>query len=114
QFRGDTLAYFGDTSSISQISWKEFFHDPTLKDLIDSALVNNYDMQTALKNIEIANKWVKQNKWNYFPQVDANIANANKQFRSKNFGSGPSTKWYERHGTTASENMFTYLSQFGT
>ena len=114
KFRGDTLAYFGDTSSISQISWKEFFHDPTLKDLIDSALANNYDMQTALKNIEIANKWVRQNKWNYFSEVDATIASANKQYRSKEFGSGPSTRWYDRKGTKAPENMFTYLSQFGT
>jgi len=114
QFRGDTLAYFGDTSSISQISWKEFFHDPTLKDLIDSALTNNYDMQIALKNIEIANKWLRQNRMNYLPEVDVTIAEINKQYRSKEFGSGPSTKWYERKGTKAPENMFTYLSQFGT
>lgn len=114
QFRGDTLAYFGDTSSISQISWKEFFHDPTLKDLIDSALANNYDMQTALKNIEIANKWLRQNRMNYLPEVDATIAGVNKQYRSKEFGSGPSTKWYEKHGTKAPENMFSYLNQFGT
>ncbi|WP_156308510.1 efflux transporter outer membrane subunit [Sphingobacterium endophyticum] len=114
QFRGDTLAYFGDTSSISQISWKEFFHDPTLKDLIDSALTNNYDMQTALKNIEIANKWLRQNRMNYLPEVDATIAGVNKQYRSKEFGSGPSTKWYEKHGTKAPENMFSYLNQFGT
>mgnify|MGYP003576679322 FL=1 len=114
KFRGDTLAYFGDTSSISQISWKEFFHDPTLKDLIDSALSNNYDMQTALKNIEIANKWMRQNRFNYLPEVDATIAGVNKQYRSKHFGSGPSTRWYEFNNKKAPENMFTYTSQFGT
>lgn len=114
QFRGDTLAYFGDTSSISRISWKEFFHDPTLKDLIDSALTYNYDMRTAMKNIDIANKWMRQNRFNYLPEVDATIAGVNKQYRSKEFGSGPSTRWYDRKGTKAPENMFTYTSQFGT
>lgn len=114
QFRGDTLSYFADTSSISNISWKDFFHDPTLKELIDSALVNNYDMKTALLNIEIASKQLRQNKYNYLPEVDATIGSMNKQWRSKDFGSGPSSKWYEKHGTKASENMFTYLSQFGS
>ncbi len=114
QFRGDTLSYFADTSSISNISWKDFFHDATLKELIDSALVNNYDMKTALLNIEIASKQLRQNKYNYLPEVDATIGSMNKQWRSKEFGSGPSSKWYERHGTKASENMFTYLSQFGS
>ena len=114
QFRGDTLSYFADTSSISNISWKDFFHDPTLKELIDSALVNNYDMKTALLNIEIASKQSRQNKYNYLPEVDATIGSMNKQWRSKDFGSGPSSKWYEKHGTKASENMFTYLSQFGS
>lgn len=114
QFRGDTLSYFADTSSISRISWKEFFHDPTLKELIDSALLNNYDMKTALLNIEIASKQLGQNKYNYLPELDATIGSANKQWRSNDFGSGPSSKWYERHGTKASKNMFTYVSQFGS
>lgn len=114
KFRGDTLAYFGDTSSISRLSWKEFFHDPTLKDLIDSALAYNFDMKTALRNIEIANKWMRQNRLNYLPEIDATIASANKQYRSKEFGSSPSARWYDRKGTDAPDNMFTYLSQFGT
>lgn len=114
QFRGDTLAYFGDTSSISRISWKGFFHDATLKELIDSALANNYDMQTALANIEIANKWMRQNRLNYLPEVDATIASANKQYRSNEYGSSPSSKWYERKGKEPGESMFTYQSQFGS
>ncbi|MVZ67153.1 efflux transporter outer membrane subunit [Sphingobacterium sp. DK4209] len=113
-YRGDTLAYFGDTTSISKTTWKQFFHDPTLKDLIDSALNNNFDMKTALLNIEIANKELRRNKLDYLPQVDMVIAGANKQWRSKEFGSSPSARWYERHGTKAPENMFTYLSQYGT
>lgn len=114
QFRGDTLAYFGDTSSISRLSWKEFFHDPTLKELIDSALANNYDMQTAVANIEIANKWLRQNRLNYLPEVDATIASANKQYRSVEYGSAPSAKYHDRKGIEPGETMYTYQSQFGS
>ncbi len=114
QFRGDTLDYFGDTTSISQIAWKDFFHDSTLLALIDSGISNNYDIKTALLNTRIANLQLLQNRANYLPTVDATIASANKQWRSKEFGSGPSAKWYDRHQKEASENMFTYLSQFGT
>ena len=114
QYRGDTLAYFADTSSFSQISWRDFFHDPLLKELIDTALINNNDVKTALLNIEIANKKLRQNKLNYLPEVNLDIATANKQYRSSNFGSSPSSLWYEKNGTEAPSTMFTYLSQFGT
>lgn len=113
-YRGDTLTYFGDTTSISKTTWKQFFHDPTLKTLIDSALAHNFDMKTALLNIEIANKELRRNKLDYLPQVDMVIAGANKQWRSKDFGSAASSKWYEHKGSKAPESMFTYLSQYGT
>ncbi|MGE8302012.1 MAG: RND transporter, partial [Sphingobacterium paramultivorum] len=66
-FRGDTLDYFGDTSSMGLIHWKSFFHDPTLKILIDSALANNFEMKTALLNLQISTRVLAQNKANYLP-----------------------------------------------
>ncbi len=114
QFRGDSLSNFGDTSSISSLSWQNFFQDQHLKSLIDSALTHNYDMKIALLNIDLASKQLKQNKYNYLPDVDATIGSVNKQWRSKEFGSSASSKWYEKHGTKAPETMYTYLSQFGT
>ena len=113
-FRGDTLDFFGDTSSMGLIQWTSFFHDPTLKLLIDSALANNFDMRTALLNLQISNRVLAQNKANYLPTVDATIAGVNRTWRSKDFGSGPLSKYYERKGEKAPENMFVYQSQFGT
>src|ERR1700761_4504742 len=62
-----------DTSSVADIPWKSFFTDATLQKLIDSAIVKNFDMQVAIKNIESAQLLVKQVKWNYLPQADLNV-----------------------------------------
>jgi multidrug efflux system outer membrane protein len=62
-----------DTSSVADIPWKSFFTDATLQKLIDSAIVKNFDMQVAIKNIESAQLLVKQVKWNYVPQADLNV-----------------------------------------
>lgn len=69
-FRGDVTH---DTTSIADIPWKSFFTDATLQQLIDSALVKNYDMQLAIKNIDAAQLLVKQVKWNYVPAVGLNV-----------------------------------------
>jgi multidrug efflux system outer membrane protein len=66
-------AQTGDTTSIADIQWKNFFTEPTLQKLIDSAIANNYDMQIAVKNIESSELLFKQVKWNYTPQVNLNV-----------------------------------------
>jgi multidrug efflux system outer membrane protein len=68
-----------DSSSIADIQWKNFFTDVTLQKLIDSAIVKNYDMQIAVKNIDEAQLLFKQVKWNYVPAVGLNVtANTNR------------------------------------
>ena len=89
-FRGATVA---DTTSIANIPWKNFFTDPTLQKLIDSAIVNNYDMQLAIKNIDAAQLLVKQVKWNYVPTVGLNIT-ASSQRPSDNSLTGLSLAQY--------------------
>jgi len=114
-FRGDsTLSPVADSVSIAEIKWRDFFHDSTLNALIDTALRLNYDVKTALLNIEIANRQLLQNKANYLPTLSADIATMNKQWRSANFNSGPSTRWYDKKGEEAPKNMYSYVSQFGT
>jgi multidrug efflux system outer membrane protein len=58
-----------DTAGIASIEWKQFFTNSSLQQLIDSAIVNNYDMQSALKNIEAAQLIVKQSKLGYLPEA---------------------------------------------
>ncbi|RZJ31618.1 MAG: efflux transporter outer membrane subunit [Flavobacterium sp.] len=64
-----------DTTTISDIKWKQFLNEPDLTALIDAALAKNFDIQIAEKNLEIANLQYKEAKWGNVPQVTA-FANA--------------------------------------
>lgn len=67
-----------DSSNIAGIQWKNFFTDPSLQQLIDTAIINNFDMQMALRNIDAAQLIVKQTKFSYWPdaklQAGANLS----------------------------------------
>src|ERR1700743_2145228 len=82
-----------DTSSVADIQWKSFFTDITLQKLIDSAILKNYDMQIAVKNIEASQLLFKQVKWNYVPEVGLNVT-ANTQRPSDNSLTGLSLSQY--------------------
>src|SRR5258708_12574082 len=69
QFRN---AAQGDTTNIASLPWKSFFGDPALQQLIDSAIVRNYDMQIALKNIQSAQLVLGQSKLGYWPDLSLN------------------------------------------
>ncbi|HWK04306.1 MAG TPA: efflux transporter outer membrane subunit [Puia sp.] len=76
QFRNEAQA---DSTSVADLPWKSFFADTTLQRLIDSAIVRNYDMQVALKNIESAQLTLKQAKLGYYPDLTLGItANRNR------------------------------------
>jgi NodT family efflux transporter outer membrane factor (OMF) lipoprotein len=61
-----------DTTSIGSLPWKSFIADPTLQQLIDSAIERNYDMQVALKNIQSARLVLGQSRLGYWPDVNFN------------------------------------------
>ena len=50
--------------------WEELFTDPYLKNLIDSALVNNTDLQTAILRVEQAQAGLYSAKWAYSPSLN--------------------------------------------
>jgi outer membrane protein, multidrug efflux system len=64
----------GDTVSIADEKWQEFFSDTTLRQLIDTALVHNYDLQTALTRISISGQEVKRAKAAFLPTLSAQIS----------------------------------------
>jgi multidrug efflux system outer membrane protein len=91
-----------DSSSVGDMQWKTFFADATLQNLIDSAILRNYDMQIAVKNIEASQLLFKQVKWNNVPQVDLNVS-ANSSRPSDNSLDGLSLAQYDI-GTKHIEN----------
>ena len=60
-----------DSANIATISWKEYFSDKNLISLIDTALINNYDVLIALQRIEAASARVQFSKGMLLPSVSA-------------------------------------------
>lgn len=112
-YRGDWTSSPGD-SAFYTIKWRDLFNDPLLIALIDSGLVNNFDMRIALKNIEIANRNLFNNKLEYLPSVSATLGSVNKQYRSDDYYSSPSSKWYAENGKTPPESLYLQQSQYAT
>ncbi len=53
----------------AEMSWREFFTDPLLQDLIDSALVRNTDLKAARLTVEQAQASLKAAKLAYLPSL---------------------------------------------
>jgi multidrug efflux system outer membrane protein len=58
-----------DTASAATLSWREYFSDQNLLNLIDTALANNFDALTALQRIEAAQAGVIYSKGELLPTV---------------------------------------------
>lgn len=113
-FRGahvtDSIA---DTVNIADIPWSDFFTDSVLTMLIDSAVVNNFDIQAAIKNIEIANQSLRQSRAAFFPEIGAELGGTNHQWRSSDFYSSPSSGWYDRENRgDPPKDFYMYQSQY--
>ncbi|TDO24799.1 efflux transporter outer membrane subunit [Pedobacter duraquae] len=90
QFRDVTST---DSTSIATFPWKEFFTDPAISTLIDSALVKNYDLQIALKNMESSALLYSQSKAGNIPSLFLNVT-ANTSRPSDNSLNGLSTSTF--------------------
>jgi NodT family efflux transporter outer membrane factor (OMF) lipoprotein len=56
-------------NSIAELSWREFFTDPLLQQLIDSVLARNTDFNSARIAVEQAQASLKATKLGYLPSV---------------------------------------------
>ena len=58
-----------DTTSTARVRWKEFFTDPNLTALIDTALQGNQELNITLQEIQIARNEVQARRGEYLPSV---------------------------------------------
>jgi NodT family efflux transporter outer membrane factor (OMF) lipoprotein len=65
--------YLKESSDITNVAseelWKDYFNDPYLKDLIETALANNQELNITLQEIEIAKNEIRIRKGEYLPSV---------------------------------------------
>ncbi|MBS1682182.1 MAG: efflux transporter outer membrane subunit [Bacteroidetes bacterium] len=76
-----------DTVNTAKIKWDEFFTDANLRALIDTALMNNQELNIILQEINIANNEVRSRKGAYLPFIDVyGGASVEKTARHTRFG----------------------------
>ncbi len=66
---GDNVTLTGDSTSIAELSWREFFTDPLLQRLIDTALTRNTDINSARIAIQQSEASLAAAKQGFFPSV---------------------------------------------
>ena len=67
-FRGEEGA--AQQASIADQPWWEVFKDERLKELIQTALTNNYDLRVAVTRVEQARQIARQAKSQFYPQLN--------------------------------------------
>ncbi|WP_133271484.1 TolC family protein [Hymenobacter radiodurans] len=58
-----------DSTSTAKVRWQDFFTDPSLKALIDTALQNNQELNITLQEIEISRNEIRARQGEYLPFV---------------------------------------------
>ncbi len=58
------------TNTLAEIPWWDFFKDPELKELVATALTNNYDLRIAFARVEQARALAAQNRALLLPQLE--------------------------------------------
>lgn len=66
---GSNVKVTADTTVMTEMSWREFFTDPLLQRLIDTALVRNTDMNSARITIQQSEASLAAAKQAFFPSV---------------------------------------------
>jgi outer membrane protein, multidrug efflux system len=62
-----------DSVNTAYMQWREFFKDPYLHALIDTALGNNQELNIMLQDIQIAQNEVRARKGQYLPFVNVGV-----------------------------------------
>jgi len=65
-----------DTINVAKTKWKDYFKDPQLNLLIDSALIKNQELNILLQEINIAKNEVRARKGAFLPFMSAGIGAA--------------------------------------
>lgn len=64
-YKGSTT----DKNSVGKVKWKDFFEDKNLQVLIDSALVNNKELNILMQKVNMAQNEIQARKGEYLPSV---------------------------------------------
>ena len=94
---GKDVNFGPDSASLAQVSWREFFTDPLLQQLIETALANNTDVKSARIAIQQSEAMLAAAKQAFFPSVyfspSASIATYGSSAASKTYNLPLQVNW---------------------
>ncbi len=82
----NTPASTADATPAAEIDWRQYFTDPRLAGLIETALANNHDLRIAIQNIEQARARFRIERSAQFPNLGLNASMT--RGRPSQFGPG--------------------------
>ena len=74
QWPGATATTVSASTPAAELAWQDYFSDPALRRLIDTALTNNRDLRVAVLNIEQARAQLGIKRADQFPTLNAGIS----------------------------------------
>jgi len=91
--------------NVAQINWRNYFSDPRLVALIDTAIGNNQDLKIALQRIETARSSVKLANAAMLPQVSLNLGTGVRKFGLYTMDGAGNASTFIRPGQIVPENL---------
>lgn len=101
-----------DSSNSALINPQQLFSDPYLKQLIDTAIVNNYDLQMALQRIRIAQSDVMLGNGALKPRVDASVVGALRRYGLYTMDGAGNASTFMLPGKIVPTNLPDYFPSF--
>jgi multidrug efflux system outer membrane protein len=92
-------------TTIANINWRQYFTDPLLVKLIDTAVANNLDLQMALQRIEVSRSSVKLANGALLPKVDLSIGGGVQKFGLYTMDGAGNASTEITPGRTVPENL---------
>jgi outer membrane protein, multidrug efflux system len=101
-----------DTINSATFKWELFYKDQNLKQLITTALANNYDLQAAIQKIEIARANVNLNKGAQLPILSAALSAGQRRFGLFTMDGAGNASTDIRPGQVVPENLPDFIAGF--
>lgn len=101
-----------DSSNSALTSPQELFTDPYLKQLIDTAIANNYDLQMAMQRIRIAQSDVMLGNGALKPRVDASVVGALRRYGLYTMDGAGNASTFMLPGKMVPTNLPDYFPSF--
>ena len=87
-YSSDDATAAANAVAAADIGWREFFTDPHLQKLIETALQNNRDLRVAALNVEAARAQYRIQRAELFPAIGVTGSHQSSKFPSGVFGAG--------------------------